>query len=185
MEKSNPINNNRRKALLGISGGAVTIWHKPMISSVILPAHAITSDVPAPTGGADSFFARRIQGSLVAANDFNFLDAIIPTARAQFVPADAFFDILAERLSDTTFQVTYLSNNELNVRSGVFSTDGSTGDLIFDTVLSCATGNSITGNIVTVSDTEMVVSFNFGQGDVLEFTVPAAAGQIVTMCPVD
>ena len=45
MEKSNPINNNRRKALLGISGGAVAIWHKPMISSVILPAHAITSDL--------------------------------------------------------------------------------------------------------------------------------------------
>lgn len=182
MKKNSSINNNRRKAVLGVSATTVAFWQKPIVSSIVLPAHAVASG-PIITGGADSFFAERIQGELIAANDFNLLDAIVSTAHAQFVPAESFFDILAERLSDTTYQVTYLSNNQLNVRSGVFDTDGSTGDLIFDEILSCGQGTSITGNLVAVSDSEMTLSFSFGQGDVLEFTIPAVAGQIVTMCP--
>jgi len=44
--------NERRKALLGISGiAACSVWHKPIINSVVLPAHAETS--PAPEDPAD------------------------------------------------------------------------------------------------------------------------------------
>jgi len=46
-------NNHRRRLLAAMVGGATaTIWHKPVIDSVILPAHAQTS--PGVTSGASA-----------------------------------------------------------------------------------------------------------------------------------
>lgn len=140
------------------------------------------SGEPEPEPEITNYFARRIQGTSLSATRSNFLEALISPAYAQFVPSDSFFDILAVRESDTTYRVTYLSNNELNVREGILNIDGTTGDLIFDDVLSCATGQSITASIQSVSDTSISLIFNFGTDD-LEFMVPAALGEITTMCP--
>ena len=42
--------NTRRRALQGITGAAaIVVWHKPVINTIVLPAHAETSPVPSPT----------------------------------------------------------------------------------------------------------------------------------------
>ena len=42
--------NQRRKLLLGIGAtGAATVWHKPIVNAIVLPAHAQTSPVPSFT----------------------------------------------------------------------------------------------------------------------------------------
>ena len=75
-----------------------------------------------------------------------------------------------------------MSNNELNVRDGTLNINGDAGDLIFGDVLSCGVGTSITASIQAISETSITLIFNFGADD-LEFIVPAATGDIITMCP--
>jgi len=41
--------NNRRKIILGLGTGSVlSVWHKPIVNAIVLPAHAQTSPTPAP-----------------------------------------------------------------------------------------------------------------------------------------
>lgn len=61
MSKKSTIDQSKRKALGATAGvAAVVAWHKPIVNSIILPAHAQTSDTPVtrreyfierPTGG--------------------------------------------------------------------------------------------------------------------------------------
>ena len=79
---------SRRKLLKSIAAGSGVIvagkslpesWSRPVVDSVMLPAHAQTSPTPPPTPPAiNGVFQNYNLGS----NDFNLLDELIPTAMA-------------------------------------------------------------------------------------------------------
>lgn len=81
----------RRKALLSIAIGASTsIWHKPIINSVLLPVHAQTSnDLAPPTVTTTGpFFGTGLSGPTitlvpkVSPKSFSPIDLLIPQAHA-------------------------------------------------------------------------------------------------------
>jgi len=85
----------RRKALLSIAAGATTsIWHKPIINSVFLPAHAQASTVTTPptptppTVTAGPFFGTGLSGPTITLapkvlpKSFSPIDLLIPQAHA-------------------------------------------------------------------------------------------------------
>jgi hypothetical protein len=71
-------NTTRRKALTGIvlSGAVASTWHKPLISAVILPAHAQTSNV------SQDFFATTADANETNQNANILLEAFVPSAYA-------------------------------------------------------------------------------------------------------
>ncbi len=76
-------NQGRRKVIVGTIAGATAaaVWHKPLLQSVVLPAHAQTS-------ATLSFFATSATATLVSANN-PILDVLIPTAYAVSTSTDS------------------------------------------------------------------------------------------------
>lgn len=78
-----PNNKGRRKALSGmiVGGAAVTLWHKPVVNSVMLPAHAQTS-------ATQDFYATVANATAVTVNAKTMLDVLIPSAHALVGPSN-------------------------------------------------------------------------------------------------
>ncbi len=122
----------RRRALLGLAGGVVgatqlpATWTKPVVDSVLLPAHAQTTVVPTTT-----VFMQNFRGQFSV--DINFgsidqpqeglyatiLDTVIPKAHAGFrmSPADMCIEV-----NGTSFTATLLVNNDI-----LFTASGTVG----------------------------------------------------------
>jgi hypothetical protein len=103
MKQTKNINPNRRKVLLGSAavGSALTVWHKPLMQSVVLPAHAQT------TSPVD-FFASQASATQVVQNANSLLDMLIPEALAlQNRPNPLGFTFSAEAIdnSDGTYAI--------------------------------------------------------------------------------
>lgn len=165
-QKSNSIDNKGRRTVLkgiassgGIAGAAtVTSWSKPMVESVLLPAHATTSAVLPNEGGLRTFtFAGtlhsnlgdlfRSKSTLLSDSDKvesrSVLERIIPNAQAQAPGSslgDTFEAILVETATDVfTFQLlatnsTYDENcitYSMLSRTGLM--DGVEGQVDYDT----------------------------------------------------
>lgn len=93
-------NKDRRTALTGmiVSGAAVTLWHKPVINSVMLPAHAQASAV-------QDFFATVASASAITVNANIIIDALIPSAYA----ADLLSPSAELPLADLVFEAEAIS----------------------------------------------------------------------------
>ena len=89
-----PQNSPRRKALQNIAVGGVvaSIWHKPIINSVALPAHAQTSADTDTDAGSDSdtdapvlkdYFATTAEAVEVSSGANRVLEFIVPSAMAR------------------------------------------------------------------------------------------------------
>jgi len=71
-------NKQRRKLLMGsaAAGSALTVWHKPIIESMLIPAHAQTSD----DVNDINFFASQASATQVVQNSNPVFDFIVPKA---------------------------------------------------------------------------------------------------------
>jgi len=75
-------NKQRRKLLMGAAAGsALTVWHKPIIESMIIPAHAQTSE-DEPTTPLN-FFASQASATQLVQNSNPVFDFIVPKAVLQ------------------------------------------------------------------------------------------------------
>ncbi len=127
-ENKQRILTTRRRALLGLAGGVVgasqlpTTWTKPVVDSVILPAHAQTTVVPTTPAPTTTLPIINFRGQFSV--DVNFvgidqpqeglhatiLDTVIPKAHAGFriSPADMCIEV-----NGTSFTATLLVNNDI------------------------------------------------------------------------
>jgi hypothetical protein len=110
------IDKSKRKALLGVAGAsALAVWHKPVMKSVLLPAHAqTTDDTPPPVLPPSSFFSGSAQ--VIVQNQttpWTPLDIFVGPANAQ--PSEGPIEVqitptTTEGSYDVVIQTSFLSN---------------------------------------------------------------------------
>ena len=93
------LNTSRRRAVLGTLAGAtaVTAWHKPVITSVILPAHAQTS----PATMALTFFASGAIATPIMVKS-SPVDWLVPSAVASEVPITSEYSVSIQQTAPET-----------------------------------------------------------------------------------
>lgn len=109
-----PHNHNRRKLMVGTLAGAsaAAVWHKPMLKSVLLPAHAQTSTI------VTDFFATNASVTVVS-NQNPFLDLLVPSAYARQNPgpnpANLLFEAEAIAQSNGSYAVKIAAGDNPNI----------------------------------------------------------------------
>ena len=180
-------NSARRRVLLGSLGGAaaVSVWHTPVIKSVMLPAHAQTSlTLPKnffrPGGGTPKLGFQPSKRSL--------LDVFIPAAHAGKGQDPESFGVLATNLDDTSFDVQFLNNRGNLIRTGTLQTDGTPGTLVVPAMLTCAedfevTPGDIPASITAIDQMEMTLRITPVERPEIDIIVPAGpAGVLEEIC---
>lgn len=206
-EKSS-VNRHRRGLVLGVAGGvtAATVWKKPIINSVVLPAHAQTSMMVTSFGGtglSDSGITRRAsqhKGILA-----NLVEKAIPAANAQAM--GTFYACASVDGGTATVSVAGLNNDSvaegfaLVIRRGTLPLpapmgSGGAGEIVAAgaDVSPCA-GRRATeprqARITSISETELVVEIltdcgeavgpQCDEGEFLQLAIPATNGA----CPAE
>jgi len=174
--------NKRRAALAVIGGSSVAVWHKPLINSVILPAHAQTSNMV-----ANSYFGTSLPlATLDSRSTSSPLDWLISSANAQVEvePISVNISALVSRVGTTgeIFDLSVLVEGVVNESTEQFGSVLYTGQISNGTpgILN-ATDNpcevsdiTLAANIVSVSETELVINFP-GEGTL---TIPEGTGTL-------
>ena len=175
----------RRKILLGVAGGAAVpaIWSKPLVKSVVLPAHAATS--PMPVRMAVTYFGTNLTRTITSntgetADKTLFaeaLDAIVPPANAQSgSPRD-----FAVTVEDEMAEVSFRNGPNTEEFSGMLSTDGSFGEVSWSDGCNARNGtrNARVVNYTT-GDPDITIEVSSGEGT-WQVTVPE--GPILPFSP--
>lgn len=156
---------SRRKALRNIAGvsAIATIWHKPALESVILPAHAQTSMV-------DFFASNATATSANVAKANSILDHIIPTANARlYSPNLANYRFSAEAIqqSGQNYYVKIVAeeiiqNNRLAPSSTYeYGWDGTLSGSTAGTLAGTGCASSESAKIVSISGAQLVIEMGF------------------------
>ena len=179
-KKPENVNNNRRRAVLGAVGGAsaLAVWHKPVITSVVLPAHAQMS----PTTMALTFFASGATVTPVIVKS-SPLDLLIPEAVASEFPIVSEYSVTVEQTAPET------DNYNINVFERRMQGEDNRGEFLYSGSASQTTGGTlavsenpcelraspIDVSITTISETAVTLEFT-GRNERLE--VPAGSGSL-------
>lgn len=121
--QNSKVNNDRRKALTGLvaTGAVLSVWHKPALHAVVLPAHAQTSTTDTDTAGTN-FFATVAAASEVTAS-VKLLELMVQ-------PAYALLSTNEEPLNDLSFEAEAIfqggDNYALKIAAESTATNGKT-----------------------------------------------------------
>jgi len=125
----------RRKILLGLAGGAAVpaMWSKPLVKSVVLPAHATTSEILVDMPMPVTFFGTDLTRTIVFQPDSSrdkswyvkAMNNIVPVASAQSGQSRDF----AVTVDGGSAEVVFRNGPNTEEFSGTLMTDGSPGTL--------------------------------------------------------
>ena len=175
-------NKARRKVLGAITGvGALTVWNRPLIKSIVLPAHAQTSVLP------ESFFGASIVSTPVVTRVFSPLDFLISEAVAGEMPPPE-FAVLADKVTEQTFEVSMVGLNlSRTLRRGTLNTSGAEG--ILEVIEDACDGEpaAVPASIISVDATMLTLQIERQvdvQGELLNLEVPVGSGSLPELtCP--
>ena len=182
--KSNSVNLRRRATVMGAAAGAsaAAVWHKPLIESIVLPAHAQTSTVI-------TFFASAATTMPITKND-SLLEAIIPSAYAGDIPS------MSEYTVTIVQQGAGIDSYEIGVFERLLEGDSNVGEILYGGTASQASGGTlgITDNPCELEQGSINVEFGSISADsiTLNFTnrnqtlmIPSGTGSLPTPMCVD
>ena len=160
-------NNNHRRRLLKnmLTGTGIVssihaipeIWVKPVVDSVVLPAHAQTSiAVPPP---APIVFTANVA---------------VPGAPGSGL-GDGLFNIEAIPMGADQYMFNILNPDNDALRSGVLNIDGTPGVLVSNPACAPPFGRSFNTFIVSASPTEIVLRIDRNSGGNIDFTLTPGA----------
>jgi hypothetical protein len=184
-EKLGSVNAHRRTAVFGAIAGAsaTAVWHKPIIQSIVLPAHAQTSTTV-------TFFAASAVVTPITKSDW-LLDAVIPSAYAGVEPISS-----SEFSAAIEQPVAGVDSYEVSIFERILEGETNAGEVLYSGTASEASGGtiavvdnpcmleigSIDASIDSVSMSEVTISLN-NRG--VSLTIPAGSGSLpMPMCVV-
>lgn len=184
MKKHEMVNHSRRTALFGALGGATlaTVWQKPVINAVMLPAHAQTSPETIV------FFVLQDNTNSVtqSPNRFSPLDMFIEPAQAgqngEFFNLNV--DAKAVSMGDGQWQVDVRNNQGSLNRTGLLQ-EGVEGTLTpnagvggsFQGCPPFSEVDSFGAIISSVNELEMIIDLDTGEGPAV-LTIPLGDGEL-------
>ncbi|MGH1540253.1 MAG: hypothetical protein ACRBHB_07510 [Arenicella sp.] len=175
-------NQSRRKILTGsaIAGvSAAAIWHKPILQSVVLPAHAQTS-VVSPALPA-SFFGANVTAQVVDNHEpFSPLDLFIGPVHAGRPTRIPSFNLQATLVGTDSYAITLINQNLTTIRQGTLNVDGTPGLLTTTETCPQSEGGDfdIPATIQEVGDTMLLLQIQRQNGDFLNIEVTPGSGSL-------
>ena len=167
-----------RRSLFTIAGVgfASGVWYKPIINTVVLPAHAQTTGLPNNFFGTDLVLTELItQNSL--------LDMIVPTAQAGAAMDPETVDVAASKVDEMNYNIEVIFDNNTNIKYAGQLTIGAESSKLPISQDPCnIDSGSASGKIVSVSQDMLVLEFDNGFYSV-EVPVGPGSLQDLESCP--